>query len=249
MSKRKEIQMNGLCRLIIYMLGHTPDEFGIVPDAEGFISCKDLLWALHEEPEWGYVRQGHLHEVFFLGKDRTLFEVDGNRVRTRDRHWDLDLDRPTLVLPKILFVAVRRKAHPPVMEKGLVGWGYKLIVLSQDPDMAVRIGRRRDQRPVLLEVMTSQAKDEGVSFYPFGRLFLAREIPARFISGPPVSRAEAKEPREEPRKEQDIRLDLDAGTFILGHDIHPSPARPAKGKKRKGWKEGARTLRKRMRDS
>ena len=59
-----------------YILGHNPDEFGLVPDREGFITFKELLWAFHEEPGWSYVRQSSINEVL-LSEDRTSFEVKG----------------------------------------------------------------------------------------------------------------------------------------------------------------------------
>jgi putative RNA 2'-phosphotransferase len=34
--------------MLSYVLGRRPDEFGLVPDADGFVRLKDLLKALHE---------------------------------------------------------------------------------------------------------------------------------------------------------------------------------------------------------
>jgi len=107
---------------------------------------------------------------------------------------------PSENTPKILFAAVRRKAHVHVMEKGL--FSDRPLVLSPDRDMALRIGRRRDQKPIMLEVMTGPAQQQGVSFYAFGDLYLAREIPAEFISGPPVPE-ELRNPSR-PRKRKTV---------------------------------------------
>ncbi|MFH1349889.1 MAG: RNA 2'-phosphotransferase [Pseudomonadota bacterium] len=247
MSKRKEIKVHELSRLMIYILGHRPYEFGLVPDAEGFITYKELLWALHEEPGWGHVRQGHLHEVL-LSKDRDLFQADDNRMRTLERIWVLDLENPSHSLPKILFIAVRRKAHAHVMEKGLPSWADRYFVLSSERDMAMRIGRRRDQKPVLLEIMASAAQKENISFYPFGTLFLTREIPCKFITGPPLSKEVPKTPVADADKKDKMRPVLEAGTFFLDIKRDSDPLRRLKGKKPKGWKEEARKLRKRKRD-
>ena len=228
-----------------YILGHRPDEFGLVPDIEGFITYKELLWAIHEEPGWGYVRQGHINEVL-MGKERDLFQPEDKRIRALDRRWHLDLDNPTLSSPKILFTAIRRKAHPFVMEKGLKSTEGRHIILSSDRDMAKRIGHRRDQNPVLLEIMAASAQEEEIFFYPFGHLFLATDIPARFISGPPVSKevlvtqwtTETKKDHFMPRP-----IDFSPGTFLLDMNKDPDPFRRAKGKKPKGWKESARRMR------
>lgn len=228
---------------MLYILAHRPDEFGLVPDAEGFVTYKELLWAFHEEPGWGYVRKGHINEVL-SGKDRALFQPNENGIRALERRWHLDLENPLLVPPKILFVAVRRKAHLAVMEKGLAASGGKYIVLSSDREVAERIGRRRDQRPVVLEIMAAPAQEAGVLFHAFGNLFLTDQVPARFINGPPISKKDGKTPE---RKGEGKGLDFEAGTFVLDVNKDPDPSRRTRGKKQKGWKEEARRIRRRKR--
>ena len=231
---------------MVYILGHRPDEFGLVPDKDGFIAYKELLWAIHEEQDWGYVRQGHINEVL-MGKERDLFQPEEKRIRALERQWHLDLDNPTLSFPKILFTPIRRKAHPFAMEKGLKSTEGRYIILASDRDMAKRIGRRRDQNPVLLEIMAASAQEEGIFFYPFGHLFLTKDIPARFISGPPVSKEVLSTRRVTESKEQDYMpappIDFSPGTFTLDMNKDPDPYRRAKGKKPRGWKESARKMR------
>ncbi|MEA2039518.1 MAG: hypothetical protein U9N82_06765 [Thermodesulfobacteriota bacterium] len=228
-------------------MGHKPDEFGLVPDEHGFITYKELLQAIHEEPGWGYVRRSYINEVL-LGKDRHLFQAEDNRIRVLERRWQLDLENPSLSLPPVLYVAVRRKAHRVVMERGLKPRGEGRVVLSTDQEMALRIGRRHDQEPVLLEVMAVAAGDDGLLFYVFGDLFLSDNIPPRFISGPPVSK-DVIETRgdKEAKKEKSTpgRFDSTPGTFTLEMERDPALYRRAKGKKRKGWKDDVRKFRRR----
>lgn len=228
------------------MLGHRPDEFGLVPDREGFVLSKELLQALHEEDDWRYVRQSHINEIL-LGNERADFQSEGDRIRSVERRWELDLHHPVSSLPKILFTAIRRRAHPVVMEKGLKGSEDRPLVLSANRDMAVRIGRRRDQDPVVLEISAGVAREKGVLFYSFEDLFLSPDIPARFIAGPPVpketieGRKEREKSAEKPSKGQTPPT---PGTFILDPSRDPDLYRKSKGRKRKGWKEAARKMRK-----
>jgi len=244
--RHQQIRTEGLSRFLVYVLGHRPDEFGLVPDEEGFVPYKELLQALHEEAAWQYVRQSHIHEIL-LGNDRSLFESENGRIRSMERRWDLDLHHPVASLPKILFTAIRRRAHPVVMEKGLKGVGDRPLVLSPDKDMAVRLGRRRDQDPVVLEIMAEAAAEKRILFYPFGDLFLCREIPGRFIAGPPVSkemlegRKEKDKAAEKPPRSQPSPT---PGTFILELSRDPDLYRKTRRKKQKGWKEEARKMRK-----
>ena len=188
------MRAEGLGRFLVYVLGHRPDEFGLVPDKEGFVPFKELIQALHEEEAWRYVRQSHIHEIL-LGGDRDRFESREGGIRSTDRRWRLDLDHEAPSPPKILFAPIRRRAHPVVMEKGLTGGEGRPLVLSAGKAMAQRIGRRRDQAPVLLEIMAGTASEKGIRFYPFGELFLTSQIPARFIAGPPAPKETAERKR------------------------------------------------------
>lgn len=210
---------------------------------------KELLQAIHEEPEWRYVRQSHINEVL-LGRDRGLFQADDKGIRVLKRNWRLDLEHPSETKSSILFTPVRRKAHPVAMEKGLKSSEGKNIVLSPGKDMALRIGTRRDQRPVLLEVLAAGAESEGISFYSFGELFLCHDIPSKFISGPPISQEDLEKRKKPEEKKGTITprpSHFAPGTFLLDVSRDPDISRRPKAKRRKGWKEEARNMRRRKR--
>lgn len=235
--RRYQIKVDDLGRLLVYMLGHKPAEFGLVPSPEGFVPLKELLKAIHEEPGRRHVHRSHINEVL-LGKDRFLFEVDGNRIRAVDRKWEQDFESPgPSSLPKILFTAVRRRAQPAAMEKGLKSPAGRYLILSPDEETASKIGKRRDPQPVLLRVEAEKAGKEGVFIHPFDTLFLCEEIPPRYIHGPPVSKETLAAPVETAYKPET------PGTFPLDSARDPDPYRRARGRKQKGWKEAARKTR------
>ncbi|MBW2101661.1 MAG: hypothetical protein JRH05_03120 [Deltaproteobacteria bacterium] len=233
--------------MLAYMLGRRPDEFGLAPAPDGFVGMKELLQALHEEPEWRFVRQAHIREIL-VSPHREAFETRGNRIRVHDRSWYVDSCLPAADLPAILFSPVRRKAHHSAMEKGLRATGDRPLVLTTDRDTALRIGRRKDPRPVILEVRTVDMERHGVTFQGLGELILSEFIPPELIMGPPVS-VEQKERRAAqdapPRPKAPPRSAAMAGTFLLDERRDPDPARRVRGKKARGWKEASRKIRKR----
>ena len=241
------MKVDNLCRLMVYILGHKPYEFGLVPDNDGFVTYKELLQAIHEERNYRYVRQADINEVL-LGNDRVLFQPKDKVIRTLERRWLLDFENPSRSTPKVLFTAVRTRAHPVMMERGLQSAVGRHWVLSSNKDMALRIGRRRDQKPVVLEISAAAAEMEGIMFFPFGSLFLSPWIPAKFISGPPVSKEVLERQMDvKIKKEKPVPkpLDFAPGTFTLDASKDPDLYRKAKGKKQKGWKEKARKIRRR----
>jgi len=234
-----------LSSLLVYVLGRNPDEFGLIPDPDGFISYKELLQAIHEEPGWQYVRRSHIQEVL-MGKDRPLFLPEQNRIKVLERRWHWDVDRPSPGVPNILYTPIRIRAHPIVMEKGLRSSEGRHLSLSADREMALRIGKRRHTNPVVLEITASTAQRAGVLFYSFGQLFLSHEIPPKFIAGPPVSKdVLEKRTAMEAKKEKGPSPppSFQPGTFVMDRSGDPDPYRRSKGKKPRGWKENAREMR------
>jgi len=235
--------------MMTYVLGHKPFEFGLVPDNDGFVSVKELLQALHEEPGWGHVREGSIRELL-MGESRSLFESDAGKIRAIDRRWAFNETDVVQLPAKILYLGIRRNAHPVVMEKGLTRVEGRSYVLSPDREMAERIGRRRDPNPVLLEIRVDAAWKDGINVRRIGDLFVMQEIPVRFIAGPPVSKSAIKErlAREEKRQTQLPPVSqFQPGTFILDLERDPHLPRKDKGRKKRSWKEAARKDRRTMR--
>jgi len=245
-KRSHDMQVEGLARFLDYVLGRQPDEFGLVPDADGYVSFKELLKAIQEDPEWRQVRQGGIREVL-MGEKRGWFEADERKIRAVERSWVLPgSGMPLSEVPRMLFAAVRQRAHPVVMEKGLMPQADPFVVLSEDREMAARLGRRRDPEPVVLEIRASASRAKGVRYFGFGRLFLSPGIPAEFIAGPKVDQAllEARALRREAKEKTAApQPDFTPGSFLLEPLRDPQAQRKRSGRKRKGWKEESRKVR------
>lgn len=112
--------------------------------------------------------------------------------------------------------------------------------------MAERVGRRKDQKPVTIEVMALRAANEGVHISRFGGLYLASEIPKRFIAGPPLPKAALREREatvQTKKDAPDVIPDFTPGTFFLDLKNDPDKSRRIKGRKKRGWKEEVRGMR------
>ena len=246
MGKRKTPRQ--LSKLMHYVLGRRPDEFGLVPDDEGFVRIKVLLKALSEEPGWGYVRRSHLHEVLLTSsKDAFVVEADCIRDGNRD-----DAVSPVagVVPPKLLYHALRRKAYPVVCEKGIHPMGQHHVFLATTKEMALRMGTRRDPKPVLLTVQARRASEAGVTFSRQGELlYRVDHVPVGYFSGPPLPKEKKEAPKA--KKERPLAPEALAGSFAL--DMERSQELQQQRLKKKGlkkdiqWKKDARKLRRKHR--
>jgi putative RNA 2'-phosphotransferase len=190
-----------LAKLLDYILGRRPDEFGLVADSGGYIKIKELLKALSEEEGLTYIRRAHLDEILLTLPDPP-FEISDNQIRAKyRRHLPEHAYAPDP--PKLLYHCVRQKAYPHVYTKGLNPTGYSRVILSSSLSLAQRMGKRIDRSAVLLTVQVQHCLDKGIVFFKAGdTLFLADYIPPDCFRGPPLPKEKpdaAKPAEQQPR--------------------------------------------------
>jgi putative RNA 2'-phosphotransferase len=182
-------------KLMSYILGRRPDEFGLVLNDQGFVRMKDLLKAISEEPGWGYVRKSHIDEVLMTSSEKSfVLENDNIKAVCRD---DSLAPGTEVVPPKLLYHCVRRRAYPVVCQQGIIPLGPPRVYLATTKELALRMGKRRDPAPVLLTVQAQRAFEAGVRFLKQGRLiYITDNVPVGYVTGPPLP----KEKKEEASK-------------------------------------------------
>ena len=178
-----------LAKMLAYILGRHPAEFGLIPDRDGYVRIKELLKVFSEEEGWSYVRRSHLEEVELTMQDRPV-EFKDNLIRAKNQE-NLPSFEEAAELPKLLYTCVRQRAYPFVASKG-VQKSDGDVILSADLETARRMGKRIDQKPVLLTVQVKKTLEKRVRFFTGGgTLFTAACIPAGCFTGPPL-------PKEKP---------------------------------------------------
>ena len=204
-----------LAKLLDYILGRRPEEFGLVTDSDGYIKIKELLKALSEEKGLSYVRRAHLNEIL-LTLPVSSFEISDNSIRSKFRD---QLPQHTYAQdpPKLLYTCVRKKAYPHIYIKGIYPTGYSRVILSSNLSMAQRMGKRIDRSAILLTVQVQPCLDKGVAFFNAGEaLFLADFIPPDCFSGPPLPKEKpvaAKPAEQQPRLQR-----KPAGSYLIDLD-------------------------------
>lgn len=251
-------QMQQLAKLLSYILEKSPDEFGLIPDRQGFVNIKELLKALAETGEWGYIRRSHINELILSQVDAPV-EVSGNLIRGKSRE-QLPTPGPCENPPKTLYTCIRKKAYPVVLEKGIRKSGDDRIICTPDRESAERMGKRKDNNPVILTVYTTRASEQGTSFELMGEsLYLADFIPPETFTGPPLPRVTEREKEAEKGKQEKEKEKMDAhrrkaggGSYNVGaDDIDPLRVVEPRSKKGKGkkkdpsWKKEQRKKRRR----
>ncbi|MFW5636959.1 MAG: RNA 2'-phosphotransferase [Thermodesulfobacteriota bacterium] len=208
-----------LAKFLGYVLGRRPDEFGLVPDPDGYVKIKELLKALGEEEGWRHVRRAGIDEVLISVPDPPV-EVDDNRIRAVDRS-HLPERKAAETFPKLLYTCVRKKAHPVVVDRGVSPMGEREhVVLTTEPELAERLGRRIDSAPLLLTVHVQEAVDLGVLFQQVGEsIYLAPYLPVGSFTAPPLPQDKKEEPKSKKKEKPKAKpQDRTPGSFFLDAD-------------------------------
>lgn len=221
-----------LVKLISYMLGRRPDEFGLVPDTDGFVKIKEFLKAIGEEEGLRYVRRFHIDEILFTLPDPPI-EISHHLVRAKSRE-HLPQRVPAPDPPKLLYTCIRRKAYSFVMDKGISPIGRRHVIFSSEKKLAEKMGNRIDNHPVLLTVQTQKSAKHGVIFFRAGdSLFMADTIPPGCFTGPPLPKETPELKKEVPSKKE--RPKSLPGTFLM--DLTDEKERHKRSKHQRRRKE------------
>jgi putative RNA 2'-phosphotransferase len=222
--------------MLTYVLGRRPDEFGLVPDPEGFVRVKDLLKALHEEDGWRHVNASHIREVLLSVPEAGL-ELAEDRIRTRSRPMTSSPAPPDASLPKLLFAFIRRRAYRHVHAEGIRTPAAPGVLLAADRAMAERLGRRIDPDPVILAVNVQLLAENGRTLTPASEgLFTTEAVPPGTFTGPPLPKETPEDSRAPKAAAEPVAMPgsfaMDMGRAEKGAHVPESlKLRTAKGKK------------------
>ena len=207
-------KQDSLEKLLRYVLGCRPDEFGLQPDENGFVPLKALLAALHDEDGWRGVREGQIMMLVNQPGNLSPFEALGQDIRLKPELASLPPEAPAAAeMPKVLYLPLKPAAWPVIFERGLFPKpGEAVARLWADKDLALKVGRRLASNPVLVTVQAGPARKAGADFKPYSELlWLTAEVPARFLAGPPVPSKE----EEPPSRRAKEKAPEPAGSFHL----------------------------------
>ena len=174
-----------LSKEISYALRHAPWEYELELDEEGFVPVEQLIHALNESGEYKetITKDDILHIIKISEKKR--HELKDGKIRALYGHTvPSHIRKETVVPPDILYHGTSHKAYDIIINSGLKPMSRQFVHLSTDTDTAVRVGKRRDKKPVILMIDAKRAYADGVIFYSSGyeKVILADFVPAEYLS-------------------------------------------------------------------
>jgi len=247
---KPEKQCEQLSRFLKYLLGRSPDEFGLYLDHDGWCKIKHVLQVLSEEDGWKHIRLGNIREIFILIQNHGL-EMENDRIRCIDRS-RLPEPEPVTKLPKLLYTCIRKRAYAHVLKKGIAPLGSKkFVIMTAEEQLAQRIGKRIDQKPVTLSIHTNNHIASGGQIEKFGEaLFVTEYVQPECFYGPPLTEDQHKGKKEDKNKnlkETKIKPHESYGSFFPQFDDKKpeKDTRKQRSKKEISWKKERRQKKRR----
>jgi putative RNA 2'-phosphotransferase len=209
-----------LAKIISYIIYESPAESGLFWGRDGTMPWKELYWSMQEDPSLRFVREAHVKEITLLGLDLPA-TLEGGILRLKPGYPAPSYpvaDQP----PERLYYCCRRKSLPVMRLHGLAASGRPFIPLAADKELALRIGRRRDPEPVLIEVEARKASLAGITFLQAGpELYLTQSVPAENLICPLVREGETRQTAAKKKKEKSSAQPETAatpGSFFMSSD-------------------------------
>ncbi len=174
-----------LSKEISYALRHAPWEYELELDENGWVGVEQLLTALKENNGWKSVTIEDLEHII-EGSDKKRHELIDGKIRALYGHSvNKKIVKESSEPPVILFHGTARRFLELIESNGLLPKGRQYVHLSNDIETAIQVGKRRDDKPIILEIDAKRAWDEGVRFYLGNdKVWLADIIPIKYIKVP-----------------------------------------------------------------
>lgn len=173
-----------LSKEISYALRHAPWEYELELDSEGFVPVDQLLTAINEGEKYGRPITKSDLEYIIENSDKKRHEIYDDKIRALYGHsTPMRISKETIIPPDQLYHGTTHKALETIMNDGLKPMSRQYVHLSVDTDTAFQVGKRRDNKPVILTIDSIKAHNDGISFYKGNdKVILADYIPVKYIS-------------------------------------------------------------------
>jgi putative RNA 2'-phosphotransferase len=171
-----------LSKEVSYALRHSPQEYGLVLDDNGWVYIEDLLIALRKKKKWSKVDGIDLVKMIEVSNKKRHETVD-DKIRALYGHSTNKTIKKEKVEPsEYLYHGTARRFLEAIKKDGLTPMQRQYVHLSEDEDTAYVVGKRRDDKPVMLKVKAKLAWTEGISFYMGNEnIWLSDTIPSQYI--------------------------------------------------------------------
>lgn len=174
------VQPERISRFLSYLLRHRPSEYPLAFDRHGFVAWAEIVNLVQER---FYDATEEEIRAVVNESEKKRFELRDDKIRATYGHsFPVDLGLEPAEPPGELYYGTARDLAQSILREGLKPRDRRYVHLSGSLEEAEAVGKRRDPAPAVIVVDTGAAREANVLFYRSGALFLAENVPPRFLS-------------------------------------------------------------------
>lgn len=188
-------QRQKLSKMISHALRHEPDTYNLSLDQGGWVKMNELINALKEKSsEWQSLQYFDILKMIDFS-DKKRHEVKVERIGSEYKNtfqWFIrakyghsvkgKIYNEKVEPPSILYHGTTDQATQKILSIGLLPMSRQYVHMSGEIAEAIRVGRRRQQKPQILKIDAKRAFREGVNFYQGNdKIWLSDKIDPKYI--------------------------------------------------------------------
>jgi putative RNA 2'-phosphotransferase len=176
-------ELDRLSRTLAGVLRHFPERFDLEMDRQGFVDLRDFVNALQrKQRRYHWLRPHHIMAIIETD-NKGRYEFKDGKIRATYAHsFEVELDSSNVGIPETLYYPTTVEEVDIVLETGLKPADRKKVHLSKTVRDAVNAGRVRTESPVILEVDTKAASEDGMIVQKAGKtVYLTNDVPAQYL--------------------------------------------------------------------
>lgn len=165
-------------RYMSYLLRHDPENLEM--DSHGFVDVEKLA----EKLEKRFPIDKRIVFEIAERSDRRRFEIIGNKIRALYGHTiliQLEFEEDKTI--QVLYHGTTPEAAAKILKEGLKPMKRRWVHLSPTIEIAVEVGQRRTNNPVVLEINAEAARKNGLRFFKAtDKVYVCGEILPGYIA-------------------------------------------------------------------
>ncbi len=169
-----------LSKYISYLLRHHPEAAGVTLDEHGWAVVDELIDGVSKTHP---ITRDVLEEIVRTdAKQRYTISSDGTHIRANHGHSvKVDPEPEETGPPEFLYHGTAEKSVGSILEKGILPMERVYVHISSDIETAMEVGRRHGKPTVFRIKSVEMYKDGHPFFRSASGLWLAREVPPRYL--------------------------------------------------------------------
>jgi putative RNA 2'-phosphotransferase len=176
------MSLTEISKTISQALRHTPSDYGLFLDENGYVEYDDLLEVL--------CLKGHKADIETIkqildSSEKKRFEIVGTKIRALYGHsiQTIEYTKVTENFPEHLYHATEKTLVDLILKEGLKSMGRQYIHFSSNLNLAKEAAKRKTKDIIVFEIDLQTAIDDGIEFYnPSENIWLAKDLSAKCIS-------------------------------------------------------------------